>query len=93
MITSSHNFIIRDEQNGKIKEYTPIEFTILQPKSNGESKLEPKRSKIETLRMNMQFVGILNSAVVFKNMYYNEPNEELQLVYYNQVLDLESKGI
>ena len=41
----------------------------------------------------MQFIGILNSAVVLKNMYYNEPNEELQLVYYNQVLSLESKGI
>ena len=41
----------------------------------------------------MQFIGILNSAVVLKNMYYNEPNEELQLIYYNQVLALESKGI
>ena len=30
---------------------------------------------------------------MLKNMYFNEANKELQLVYYNQVLDLESKAI
>ena len=41
----------------------------------------------------MKFIGILNSVVVLKNMYYNEPSEELQLIYSNQILTLETEAI
>jgi hypothetical protein len=55
VLTSSSNFIIYDEKNGKIKELVPTNFKLLEPAKAYKNILTAKSSKIKEIRINKEF--------------------------------------